>query len=107
MILVDSGVIVAAAVRNNVHNHSCVELIVGLHLAKRRLLLPATVIAEVGYLIEHYGGPREGARFLRSAAEGDFTTVELIADDYARMAELVETYDDSPLGTTDASVIAG
>lgn len=48
MILVDRGVIVAAAVRNDVHHHSCVELIVGLHLAKRRLLLllPATVIAK-------------------------------------------------------------
>jgi predicted nucleic acid-binding protein len=30
----------------------------------------------------------------------------LTAEDYARMAELVLTYGDLPLGTTDASVIA-
>jgi predicted nucleic acid-binding protein len=32
--------------------------------------------------------------------------MDLTAADYARMAELVVTYGDLPLGTTDASVIA-
>jgi hypothetical protein len=37
---------------------------------------------------------------------GDFSAIELTASDYARLAELVVTYGDLPLGTTDASVIA-
>jgi predicted nucleic acid-binding protein len=37
---------------------------------------------------------------------GDFSAIELTASDYARSAELVVTYGDLPLGTTDASVIA-
>ena len=32
--------------------------------------------------------------------------MDLTPTDYSRMAELVEQYDDLPLGTTDASVIA-
>ena len=32
--------------------------------------------------------------------------MDLTAADYARMAELADTYGDLPLGTTDASVIA-
>jgi predicted nucleic acid-binding protein len=44
--------------------------------------------------------------FLRSLAEGDFTSVDLTSTDYARMADLVNTYESLPLGTTDASVVA-
>lgn len=39
-------------------------------------------------------------------ADGDFQPVDLIAEDYRRAAELVQTYADLPLGTTDATVIA-
>jgi len=44
--------------------------------------------------------------FLRSLADGDFTTVDLTVADFARMADLVVTYGSLPLGTTDASVVA-
>jgi uncharacterized protein len=43
---------------------------------------------------------------LTSLAERTFWTVELAADDYRRAAELVLIYEDLPLGTTDATVIA-
>lgn len=44
--------------------------------------------------------------FLQSLAEGDFTPVDLTSADFARMADLVNTYESLPLGTTDASVVA-
>lgn len=106
MILIDSGVVVAAAVDRDRNHHSCTELLTSARLANRRLLLPATVAAEAGYLIDHYSGPTEEARFLASVADGDFETVDLTFSDYQRMAELVRQYDDFPLGTTDASVLA-
>jgi predicted nucleic acid-binding protein len=106
MILIDSGVIVAAAVSRDTFHHSCSELLAGARLANRRLLLPATVTAEVGYLIQHYAGAAAEASFLAGVADGDFETEDLVPADYARMSELVEQYDDFPLGTTDASVIA-
>lgn len=64
------------------------------------------MVAEVGYLLAREAGPRVESLFLRSLANGDFSTVDLTVVDYARMAELVVTYGDLPLGTTDASVIA-
>lgn len=69
-------------------------------------MLPATVAAEAGYLIEKLGGPADEETFLLGVAEGGFEPVDLTATDYRRMAELVKQYDDMGLGTTDASVIA-
>lgn len=106
MILCDTGPIVASAVAGDQHHRASVDLLTGVRLAERRLLLPATVAAEVGYLLDRYGGPVAEARFLRGVANGDFELVDLTAGDYARMAELVDRYDDLRLGTTDASILA-
>lgn len=106
MIVCDTGPLVAAALVNDDDHHACVELFTGLHLARRPLLVPATVVAEVGYLLGREAGPKVESLFLESLAAGDFTLVDLTAADCARMAELARRYGDLPLGTTDASVIA-
>lgn len=46
------------------------------------------------------------ARFLRALADGELQVEEMTTADPGRMAQLVETYGDLPLGTADASVIA-
>lgn len=106
MILCDSGPLIAAAIEDDDDHGACKELFAGLRLAQRRLLVPATVVAEVGYMIESLGSPTQEALLLRALAEGDFQPIDLTASDYGRMAELVGRYADLPLGTTDASVIA-
>ena len=106
MILSDSGPLIAAAVSTDTHYRRCVDLFAGLCLTGRRLLVPSTVVAEVGYLLEQRVGPRVEAAFLQAIADGDFEPVALEAEDLARMAQFVAQYDDLPLGTTDASVIA-
>ncbi len=106
MILCDTAPIVAAALTGDDRHHECVELFTGLHLADRRLLVPGTVAAEVGYLLNREAGARVEALFLTALADGDFTPVDLTSEDYRRVAELVTTYADLPLGTTDATVIA-
>lgn len=106
MIVCDTGPLVAAALSNDADHAACVRLFNDMHAAGRDLLVPATVTAEVGYLLAREAGARVESLFLRSLAEGVFAAVNLTAADYARMAELVETYGDLPLGTTDASVIA-
>lgn len=78
----------------------------GLHLAGRALLVPGTVIAEVGYLLARNAGARVEALFLDAVADGDFELVDLVPADARRAAALVGTYSDLPLGTTDATVIA-
>ncbi|MFT4298780.1 MAG: PIN domain-containing protein [Aeromicrobium sp.] len=106
MIVFDTGPLVAAAIPNQRRHHACVELLTGSRLAGRRLILPPTVTAEVGYFLNRYGSPAVEAAFLGSVAAGDFETVDLTPADYRRMSELVSRYADLPLGTTDASVIA-
>jgi uncharacterized protein len=106
VILCDTGPIVASALDGDDHHHACVELFTGLHLADRQLLVPGTVVAEVGYLLNREAGARVEALFLTALADGDFTAVDLTSEDYRRASELVTTYADLPLGTTDATVIA-
>jgi predicted nucleic acid-binding protein len=105
MIVCDTGPLVAAADRDDDHNRACTDLFTALHLARRTILVPSPVVAEVGYLLGRTGGSRVESAFLRSVATGTFTIVDPTADDYARAADLVDTYADFPLGTTDAIVI--
>ena len=70
------------------------------------MLVPQTVVAEVGYMLAEWVSTEVEAKLLDALADGDFEVVNLTTADLARMAELVRRYDDLPLGTTDASVIA-
>ena len=63
-------------------------------------------MAETAFKLQKLGGVRAEAAFVRSLADEDFESVNLGAEDYARVLELIEEYDDLRLGTTDASVIA-
>jgi uncharacterized protein len=94
MIVCDPGPIVAAALRRDADSSAW------------QVLVPATVVAEAGYLLAKLGGPEIEAAFLDSCAEDVLSPVDLEPQDYARMSELVRQYRDFPLGTTDASVIA-
>jgi len=106
MILVDSGPLIAAAITDDRDHRRCVDLFATLHLNSERLLVPQTVVAEVAYSIQKLGGTDQELMFLQSIADEDLVLVDLIAEDIPRVIELVRTYRDFPLGTTDASVIA-
>jgi uncharacterized protein len=106
VIICDTGPLVAAALSNDSYHLACVALFNDLHADGSKIVVPATVAAEVGYLLNREAGPRVESLFLRSIADGDFTAVDLTAEDYTRMAELVVKYGSLPLGTTDASVVA-
>jgi hypothetical protein len=105
VIIVDTGPLVAAALYRDPDYRRCVDLFAGLHLAKREMVIPAPVIAEVGYLLGTRAGAEAEAFFLRSLAEGVFQVEDLTTADHERVADLVEQYGDLPLGTTDAAVI--
>jgi hypothetical protein len=106
VIICDTGPLVAAALINDDDHYACVELMTGLHLAGRQILVPAPVVAEVGYMLAREATAAVEAAFLQSLADGDFVPVDLTTADYARMAELVNQYADLGLGTTDAAVIS-
>ena len=69
-----------------------------------RLVIPALVVAEATYFVGRRLGAQAEAAFLRGLETLDIEGPA--PEDFARIAELVETYADFPLGGTDASVIA-
>jgi predicted nucleic acid-binding protein len=64
------------------------------------------VITEVVYLIAIRLGATAEVRFLGDLASGAFIVEPVQTGDWLRIAELVWTYRDLPLGAVDASVIA-
>jgi hypothetical protein len=63
-------------------------------------------VAEVAQLIESRLGSSVEVRFLGDLAAGWLTPEPVAASDWLRIAELVNQYEDFPLGTVDASVVA-
>lgn len=104
-IVVDTGVLYALADTDDEHHHRCV---VWLAATREDLLVPPLVITEAAYLIGSRGGPEAEALFLDALAPGArFDPAELDRErDLPRIAELVRTYADLPLGAVDAAVIA-
>ena len=72
------------------------------------LIVPSLVITEAAYLIGSCGGSTAQALFLEALIPGGvFQIAELeLATDLPRIAALVRTYANLPLGTVDATVIA-
>jgi uncharacterized protein len=70
------------------------------------LIVPTLVITKVAYLLASRLGWQAEVRFLGDLAAGNFVIEPVGPADPLRIAELVATYHDLPLGTVDASVIA-
>jgi predicted nucleic acid-binding protein len=64
------------------------------------------VVTEVVYLLGTRLGHEAEIRFLGDFAAGNLIAEPVAAADWLRIAELVRTYRDLPLGSVDASVLA-
>jgi predicted nucleic acid-binding protein len=103
MLLCDTGVLLAAGNIKDQAHRACVTLLRG---SEGPLLVPSPVLGEVGYLLQSRVGPQAEVTFLKSFGGDGFHVAELVDRDIPRMAELVQTYVDLPLGIVDAAVIA-
>ena len=103
MIVVDTGVLLAAVSSTDRHHRESADLLAA-HAGQ--LVTPALVIAETAWLIESVVGPSAEAAFVTSAANGELGIEDLTSSDYRRCAELIERYADLGLGLVDASVVA-
>lgn len=103
MLIIDTGVLLAAADNTDRAHTGCVDLV---ETISDTLITTALVIAETGYMIERQLGPEAESRFHRSIAAGDVLVEVLTASDYTRIAELIEHYAGFPVRGTDASLIA-
>ena len=68
--------------------------------------MPELVITELSYLVGTRVGVDAEVRFLGDLAAGNLIPEPVASSDWLRIAELVATYRDLPLGTVDASVVA-
>jgi predicted nucleic acid-binding protein len=103
VILVDTGVIVAAA---DADDPDCEASIRALEAAVAPRLVHGLVIAETSYMLARNGGPGAEAPFLRAFVDGFFEVAATMPEDLARAADLVEQYRNLPLDASDAATIA-
>lgn len=99
--IVDTGPLFAVADSGDRNHETSLEV---LERPDLTLVVPTMVVAEATYFVSTRMGPKAEAMFLRG-----ISTLEIEApepDEWARIAELVETYSDLPLGGTDASVVS-
>jgi uncharacterized protein len=102
-VIVDTSVLFAAANRRDSNHDACRKLVVE---EPGKLTIPALVLAEAAYLIGTNLGPSAETALLRSITTNRFEVVGPTHDDLLRMASLASTYEDLPLGATDASIVA-
>jgi predicted nucleic acid-binding protein len=102
-LLVDTGVLFAAADANEPRHGDCADV---LRSRRTELLVVAPVVAEAAWLIEDRLGPGAEAAFVRAVARADLPVVDLRAPDYERCVELIDQYSDLGLGFVDASIVA-
>lgn len=103
MLIVDTGVLVAAADRSDRYHTASAAII---RDDPGPLVTTAMVIAEATYLLDREFGPAAEAALYTSIIDGDLTIESIGPQDWTRIRELVTTYADLRLGGTDASLIA-
>ncbi len=103
MLIVDAGPLYAAAATGDNDHKRCVEL---LTKAERPLLVPQLVVCEVSYLLSDRIGPHAELAFARALATGELIAEPVEHHEWGRIAELVEHYENLPLGMADASLVA-
>jgi uncharacterized protein len=103
VLIVDAGPLYAAAATQDDDHERCVEL---LAKAQRPLLVPELVVCEVAYLLSDRIGPHAEIAFARALAKGELIAEPVMDHEWERVAELMEQYEDLPLGMADASLVA-
>jgi len=101
MIIVDTGVLFAAADRDD-PDHSISGQVLLDHIGA--MVVPVPVVIETSWLIESRLGSK--AEVLHAVAAGELSRLDLGTSEWRRVAELVEQYADLGLGVVDASVVA-
>ena len=101
--IVDTGVLLAAADRADPDHLACANLVED---SRTPLRTSPLIIAETAYLIGRQLGSPAEAQLFRSIAADEITVEAIASEDALRIADLVETYADLPLGAADASLVA-
>ncbi|MBI4606225.1 MAG: PIN domain-containing protein [Planctomycetes bacterium] len=99
-LLLDTGFIYALADQDDAWHARARSY---LESTRELLLVPATVIPEVAYLLRERLGPGAETKFAKSLATAELTVESLSRADFARCVELMQRYEE--IGLVDASVV--
>ena len=103
MLLIDTGVFLSAADRDEPSHLQCSRL---LQDHRGELTTTGPVVAETAWMIESRLGATAESTFVTAIAAGRITVIDLTAALYQRCADLIATYTDLGLGLVDSSLIA-
>ena len=101
-LICDTGPLYAAMDRADQDHLACARL---LETTDEKVLVPSPVIVELDWLAGQRLGPDAFRSFLADSQEGLLEVVDLQAQDYGRIRELLDRYRDLALGFVDAAVL--
>jgi predicted nucleic acid-binding protein len=102
-LICDTGPLYAAMDQADQDHLACARL---LETTDEKVLVPSPVIVELDWLAGQRLGPDAFLSFLADSQEGLLEVVDLQAQDYGRIRELLDRYRDLALGFVDAAVLA-
>lgn len=102
-LILDTGPLYASLDRNDADHPSCRTLIEG---ADEPLVIPAPVLVEVDYWVHVRMHPGVLVALLDDIITGAYHVEELLPEDFRRVRQLCDRYDDSDVGFVDAAVLA-
>ena len=100
--IADTSFIIAVVRTRDTKHEICVEVF----KQYREIIMPQSVLAEVGYLLTQGEGNEGMARFLRIIPKSKYRLETLQEIDFARTAEILDTYADTRVDFVDATVAA-
>jgi uncharacterized protein len=100
-VIADTGAIIALLDEDDKHHAEVVRV-----AESADLIIPASILPEVDYMITKYLGEFVMRAFLDELVEGVFTYLALDIDDIQRTLEIMSRYSDIPIGFVDASLVA-
>jgi predicted nucleic acid-binding protein len=103
MVLADTGAIYALLDRDDAWHE---RVRAWWESSAAEVVLPVTILAEVGYLLGSRVGPKAEIAFAQALAAGEFVVVGLEDEDLPAAARAMTRYADLPLGLVDASILA-
>lgn len=103
MLILDTGVVVAALDREERHHAACRAI---LESTDERVVVPAAILCEVDYLVHQRFGTPAMPAFLQRIRSRELDVEELRPTDLDRTIELMERYADLDVGFVDAAVLA-
>lgn len=102
-VIADTGAIYALLDENDKWHKSCKESFFELNL---ELILPATTIPEICYLVNKYLGQKVENTFIKSITEGEIQVEDLKIDDYHIALYYLKKYSDLNIGFVDSTIIS-